>query len=103
MLHPTHCTQVARIFLSIGYDICFVVALVKTVRIAYIFRKVSPTKKVTQLHSANLTRLVYSFSTIESARLATSASVSWHRHDRGHIHYPTPHTDLCKGRYKACH
>ena len=36
----------ARIFLSIGYDICFVVALVKTVRVAYIFRNVTPNKKV---------------------------------------------------------
>ena len=38
--------QIARIFLSIGYDICFVVALVKTIRVAYIFFKVTPTKKV---------------------------------------------------------
>lgn len=38
--------QIARVFLSIGYDICFVVALVKTVRVAYIFKSVSPTKKV---------------------------------------------------------
>jgi multidrug transporter EmrE-like cation transporter len=38
--------QIARIFLSIGYDICFVVALVKTIRVAYIFFKLTPTKKV---------------------------------------------------------
>ena len=40
--------QIARIFLSIGYDICFVVALVKTMRVAYIFFKVTPTKKVNE-------------------------------------------------------
>ena len=42
--------QIARIFLSVGYDICFVVALVKTIRVAYIFFKVSPTKKVDHSH-----------------------------------------------------
>ena len=34
--------------MTIGYDICFVVALVKTARIVYIFRKVSPTKKASR-------------------------------------------------------
>ena len=38
--------QVSKISLSIGYDICFVVALVKTIRIAYIFLDVSAPKKV---------------------------------------------------------
>ena len=36
----SNCIQNSRIFLSIGYDICFVVALVKTIRVAYIFLKV---------------------------------------------------------------
>ena len=32
--------------MTIGYDICFVVALVKIIRVAYIFWSVSPMKKV---------------------------------------------------------
>ena len=42
--------QMARGIVSIGYDVCFVVALVKTVRVAYIFRFVTPNKKVYHIY-----------------------------------------------------
>lgn len=31
---------------SVGYDLCFVVAMVKTIRVLFIFKRSSPTKKV---------------------------------------------------------
>ena len=37
--------QIKRMSATLGYDICFVVALVKTGRVVYIFRKASPNKK----------------------------------------------------------
>ena len=37
----------------VGYDICFAVALVKTARVVYIFRKVTPTTKVNKLHTSS--------------------------------------------------
>ena len=53
--HPPY--QISRILLSVGYDICFVVALVKTIRVAYIFCSVTPTKKVSappKLHPSTI-------------------------------------------------
>ena len=52
--------QISRILLSVGYDICFVVALVKTIRVAYIFCNVTPTKKVLY-YSTNSTQTTPSY------------------------------------------
>ena len=41
-----HWIQIQTSLLNIGYNICFVVALVKTLRVVYIFWSVSPVKKV---------------------------------------------------------
>ena len=87
-----HChtalVQMARIFLSIGYDICFVVALVKTVRVAYIFRNVTPNKKVhisqcacVHAHQSAcdcVTTLLIFLPCLESTGLAPLASLCWH-------------------------
>ena len=40
--------QIQSAFMTIGYDISYVVALVKTARVVYIFRKVSPTKRASR-------------------------------------------------------
>ena len=75
----------ARIFLSIGYDICFVVALVKTIRVAYIFTNVTPNKKVFQLNYdiGIITIMIYTFipSPLESEGLAPLASLCLYHHD----------------------
>ena len=51
--------QTSRTLISVGYDICFAVALVKTIRVAYIFWSVSGKKKVCIY---TVTKICYYFS-----------------------------------------
>ena len=99
--------QIARTFLSIGYDVCFVVALVTTVRVTYIFKNVSPTKKVFMYQGLCFIYLVNGNSILllpgntEGEGLAAFATHFWHCHDRSPLHHSAPHTDLCEGRFWA--